>query len=172
MKVKLLSSVWLFAASWTVAHQAPLSMGFSRQEYWSGLPYPSPGDLPNPGIEPGSPALQADSLPSEPKDLVKGCWSFAMLALGSSTWNGQSGNSTLFPDGGSFWYWCLRCRKAPSSLAGPFAGHPLPLSTPVPVSPVAPVIRIDVNIVLHYNSLFTCWSLWNVQRDQCGVILY
>ena len=46
--------------------QAPLSMGFSRQECWSGLPFPSPGDLPNPGIEPGSPALQADALPSEP----------------------------------------------------------------------------------------------------------
>ena len=51
---------------WTVACQAPPSMGFSRQEYWSGLPFPSPGDLPNPGIKPRSPALQADSLPSEP----------------------------------------------------------------------------------------------------------
>ena len=51
---------------WTVACQAPLSMGFPRQKYWSGLPCPSPGDLPNPGIEPRSPALQADSLPSEP----------------------------------------------------------------------------------------------------------
>ena len=51
---------------WTVAHQAPLSMGFSRQKHWNGLPFPSPGDLPNPGIEPGSPALQADSSPSEP----------------------------------------------------------------------------------------------------------
>ena len=50
----------------TVAHQAPLSMGFSRQEYWGGLQFPSPGDLPNPGIEAGSPILQADSLPSEP----------------------------------------------------------------------------------------------------------
>ena len=49
-----------------VAHQALLSMEFSRQEYWSGLPFPSPGDLPDPGIEPRSPALQADSLPSEP----------------------------------------------------------------------------------------------------------
>ena len=48
------SHVQLFATPWTVAHQAPLSMGFSRQEYWSGLPFPSPGDLPNPGIEPGS----------------------------------------------------------------------------------------------------------------------
>ena len=53
------------ATPWTVAHQAPLSMGYSRQEYWSGLPFPSPGDLPNPGIEPKSPALQADSLPTE-----------------------------------------------------------------------------------------------------------
>ena len=51
---------------WTVAYQAPLSMGFSRQEYWSGLPFPSPGDLPDSGIEPRSPALQADALPSEP----------------------------------------------------------------------------------------------------------
>ena len=49
----------------TVAHQAPLSMGFSRQEYWSGLPFPSPGDLPHPGIKPESPALQADDLPTE-----------------------------------------------------------------------------------------------------------
>ena len=49
----------------TVAHQAPLSMGFSRQEYWSGLPFPSPGDLPDPGIELWSTALQADSLPTE-----------------------------------------------------------------------------------------------------------
>ena len=50
---------------WTVARQAPLSMGFSRQEYWSGLPFPSPGDLPDPGIKPGSPALRADPLPTE-----------------------------------------------------------------------------------------------------------
>ena len=61
----VLSRVWLFATPWTVAHQAPLSMEFSRQEYWSGLPCPPPGDLPNPRIEPKSPSLQADSLPSE-----------------------------------------------------------------------------------------------------------
>ena len=66
MKVKSLSRVRLFATLWTVAHQALLSMGFSRQEYWSGLPFLSPGHLPNPGIEPGSPTLQADSVPSEP----------------------------------------------------------------------------------------------------------
>ena len=64
--VKSLSRVQLFAAPWTVAYQAPPSMGFSRQEYWSGVPFPSPGDLPNLGIEPGSPALQADALPSKP----------------------------------------------------------------------------------------------------------
>ena len=51
---------------WTVAYQASPSMGFSRQEYWSGLPFSSPGDLPDPGIEPRSPSLQADALPSEP----------------------------------------------------------------------------------------------------------
>ena len=63
--VKLLSRVWLFAIPWTVAYKAPLSMEFSRQEYWSGVPFPSPGDLPDPGIEPGSPALQAEALASE-----------------------------------------------------------------------------------------------------------
>ena len=57
VKVKLLSHVQLFATPWTVAYQAPLSMRFSSQEYWSGLPFPSPGDHPNPRIEPGSPAL-------------------------------------------------------------------------------------------------------------------
>ena len=54
------------ATSWTVAHQAFPTMGFSRQEYWSGLPVPSPGDLPNPWIEPRSPTLQADALTSDP----------------------------------------------------------------------------------------------------------
>jgi len=53
----------------TIALQAPLSMGFSRQKYWSGLPFPSPGNLSDPGIKPGSPALKADSLPSEPHGL-------------------------------------------------------------------------------------------------------
>ena len=57
LSVCKLSPVLLFATLWTVAHQAPLSMGFSRQEYWSGLPFPSPGDLPHPGIEPASPAF-------------------------------------------------------------------------------------------------------------------
>ena len=55
-----------FVTTWTVACHAPLSMGFSRQESWSGLPFPPPGDLPDPGVEPRSPALQTDSLATEP----------------------------------------------------------------------------------------------------------
>ena len=64
--MKSLSRVQLFAISWTVAHQAPPPMGISRQEYRSGLAFPSPGDLPDPGIEPGSPTLLVDALQSEP----------------------------------------------------------------------------------------------------------
>ena len=75
-EVKSLSRVWLFVTPWTVAYQASLSMGFSTQEYWSGLPFLSPGDLPNPGIEPRSPALEADALTSEPpgKPKIAECW--------------------------------------------------------------------------------------------------
>ena len=67
LQVKSLSLIRLFVTPWTVAYEAPPSMGFSSQEYWSGLPFPSPGDLPNPGTEPGSPALQTDTLLSKPK---------------------------------------------------------------------------------------------------------
>ena len=70
VKVKRIRSVRLFVTAWTVAHQAPPSTGFSRQEYWSGLPFPSPRDLPNPGIEPRSPAFQADALLEFPKVLT------------------------------------------------------------------------------------------------------
>ena len=81
----------LFATPWTVAYQAPPSMGFSRQEYWSGLPFPSPGDLPNPGIEPRSPASQTDALASElpgkPQTIQeqKGETEDEMVGLASST---------------------------------------------------------------------------------------
>ena len=89
LKIKSLSCVRLFATPWTVAHQAPLSLGFSRQEYWIGLPFPSPGDLPNPGTEPRSPALQADALTSEPPGkpkplLAKSCLYFLICHLGWS----------------------------------------------------------------------------------------
>ena len=62
----MLSRIWAFVTSWTVACKAPLSMGFPRQEYWTRLPFSSPGDLPNPGIEPTSPAFQADFSTTEP----------------------------------------------------------------------------------------------------------
>ena len=69
----------------TVADQASQSTGFSRQEYWSGLPFPSPGDLPDPGIKPGSPALQADTLPTEPpgkpKAIVNACIPHSILII-------------------------------------------------------------------------------------------
>ena len=77
-----LSRVWLFVTPWTVAHQAPLSMGFSRWEYWSGLPFPFPRDLPDPGIEPRFSTLQADSLPSEaPGKPLWALCSFNLVAL-------------------------------------------------------------------------------------------
>ena len=66
IEVTSLSRARLFATPWTVVYKAPLSMEFSRQEYWSGLPFPSPGDLPDPEIKPRSLALWADALPSEP----------------------------------------------------------------------------------------------------------
>ena len=69
--MKSLSCVRLFVTPWTVAHQAPLSMGFPRQEYWSGLSFPSPGDLPDSGIKPCCPAFQADSLLSEPPEKLR-----------------------------------------------------------------------------------------------------
>ena len=72
VKVKSLSHVGLFATPWIVAYQAPQSMGFSRQEYWRGLPFPSPGDLPDPEIKPRSPTLQADTLTSEPPGKLVG----------------------------------------------------------------------------------------------------
>ena len=68
VKVKSLSRLQLFVTPWTVAYQAPPSVGFSRQEYWSGLPLPSPGNLPHPGIEPASPALAGKIFPTEPPE--------------------------------------------------------------------------------------------------------
>ena len=77
------SFVQLFVMALMVACQAPLSVGFFRQEYWSGLPLLSPGDLPNPGIEPGSPALQVDALPSQPPE--KSLYFAMYIAVGQVT---------------------------------------------------------------------------------------
>ena len=95
VKVKSLSRVRLFATPWTVACQAPLSMGFSRQEYWSGLPFPSSGALLNPGIEPGSPAWWADALPSEPP-LAWYRWPLNKLKLCRSLIRGCSPRNTCY----------------------------------------------------------------------------
>ena len=84
-KCSLLSPVRLFATPWTVAHQAPLSMGFPRQEYWNGLPFPSTEDLPNPWIKPGSPILQAYSSLFEPPG--KPHVSFSSLQSLSRVWH-------------------------------------------------------------------------------------
>ena len=93
-KVMSHSRVQLFATPRTVAYQAPLSMGFSRQEYWSGLPFPSPGDLPDPGLEPRSPTLRADALPSEPPGkppFVLACFNSTDL----SNWSVFGGSDTV-----------------------------------------------------------------------------
>ena len=92
VKVKSLSCVQLFATPWTLAHQAPSSMVFSRQEYWSGLPFPSPRDLPNPGIKPQSPALQADALPAEPPGIqwMLAIWSLVPLPFLNPAWLSRS----------------------------------------------------------------------------------
>ena len=96
-EVKSLSRVRLFVTPWTVAYQAPPSMGFSRQEYWSGVPFPSPGDLPNSGIEPWSPTWQANALTWEPPGKP---YSVALLVKSSKPG----------------WFWCTpSCRiRAPA----------------------------------------------------------
>ena len=93
-----LSRVQLFVTPWTVAWQSPLSIRFSRQGYWSGLPFPFPGDLPDPGIEPGSPALQADSLPPEPPGKPPTLFSSMPFDLSVDSCNhhhGQDSNSCI-----------------------------------------------------------------------------
>ena len=87
--------VQLFAIPWTIAHQAPLSVEFSRQGYWSELPFPSPGDLPDPGIEPRSPILEAGSLPSEPPGKLfhtqakESQWTAKIFKIISSSFNAR-----------------------------------------------------------------------------------
>jgi len=86
------SRVWLFMAPWTVARQTPLPMGFSRQEYWNGLPFPSPGYLPDPGVEPGSlmyPALADEFFTTEPPGKPKTSYTEHLNIKGNYTepWN-------------------------------------------------------------------------------------
>ena len=102
----VLTRVRLCATPWTVACQSALSMGFSRQEYWSGLPFPPPGDLPHPGIEPGSPSLWADALLSEPPG--KSQFYSWPLANDAPVANIVSAFLHLFTNRDTKWRWCTR----------------------------------------------------------------
>ena len=102
--VLVVQSCWLFATPWTVAHQAPPSMEFSRQEYWSGLSFPSPGDLPDPGIKLRSPALQADSFPSEPPGKPKECVEQSNSGRAEKTWWAK-GPGPIGPGRPPWGYW-------------------------------------------------------------------
>ena len=101
-KCQSLSCVQLFVTPWTVSCQAPLSMGFFRQEYWSRLPFPPPGYPPDPGIKPGSLALQADSLPPEPpgKPWNHHMWLYWVGGIRNGSW-GESETWTIRNDGGA-----------------------------------------------------------------------
>ena len=96
MKVKSLSHAQLFGTPWTVAYQAPPSMEFSRQEYRSGLPFPSPGDLPDPGIEPRPPALQEDTLLSELPGKSLYTWNYLKYRINAITSQHHHGQSSLW----------------------------------------------------------------------------
>ena len=102
---------------WTVAHQAPLFLEFSRQEYWSGFPFPSPADLPNPGIKPGYPALQANSLPSEPPgkpSVIK-----LRIALSNPDITSFGRNNIIFMSLGTYVI-CPDCDRIKSQSVNPY----------------------------------------------------
>ena len=114
--VCMLSHIWLFEILWTVAHQVLLSMGFSRQEYWSGLPFPIPGELLDPGIKPVSPwipAFQADYLPAEPINWVMKTTLFTILYwfCHISTWIRHS--NKVDETGAHYTEWSQPERKTP-----------------------------------------------------------
>ena len=119
----LLSHFWLSATLWTIAHEAPLFMGFSGQEYWSGLSCPTPGDLPDSGIEPGLPALQADSLPlsqqgSPGTGLVEDSFS---TEVGGGKWFGE--------DSSIDWFMLLWESNAAADLSGGGAPSNVPMGS-------------------------------------------
>ena len=134
-------SVVSFGTPWTVACQGPSSMGFSRQEYWSGLSFPSPGDLPNPGIEPRSSALQADYLPSEPP----GRYCLLLLLLLS-----RFSHVQFFATP-----WTV-AHQAPLSMGFPRQEYWSGLSFPSPrdppnpgIEPMSPALQVDSLLLSH-----------------------
>ena len=93
-----------FATSWTITHQAPLSMGFPRQEYWSGLPFPSPGDLPDPGIEPASPALADGFFTTDPSGKPRlAVHSLSPVLLSAAPWAAGSREALMLTLSHSMW---------------------------------------------------------------------
>ena len=158
---QLLSCVQLLVTPWIVAHQAPLPLEFSRQEYWSGQPFPSPGHLPNPRIKPQSPALQADSLPSKPPRKQKCCW-------GSS---GSDLVTKLCPTLAT--PWTLAC-QAPLSMEFPRQEYWNRLSFPSPgdlsdpgVKPMSPAWQAD-SLPLSHQSLREQLLIAPERRKQLG----
>ena len=133
--MKSLSRVLLFATPWTIAYQALPSMRFSRQEYWSGLPFPSPGDLPDPGIEARSPAFQADTLTSEtPGSLpdIKGqiYLPFPVLTPSSFFWPSQFYFSKLDKQGCFFFFFNFSTAAAKLLQSCPTLCDPIDGSSP------------------------------------------
>ena len=133
--MKSLNRVRLFSTPWTVAYQALPSMGFSRQECWSGLPFPSPGDLPNPGVEPRSPALQADALPSEPPDQIRSDQLLSRVWLFATPWIAARQASLSITNSRS----SLRLTSIESVMPSILC-HPLLL-----LPPITPSIRVFSN---------------------------
>ena len=150
------SHVWLFATLWTVALQAPLSLGFSRQEYWSGLPWPSPGDLPDPGIKPRSPALQADFLLSKPPEVHDKCVCVCVCVYMRACMLSHFSCVRLFVTSGTV------ARQAPLSvglsrqkywgaLPCPPTGE-LPDPGIEPMSSAAPALQVDSSLLSHLGN--------------------
>ena len=148
--LRCFSHVRLFLTLWTAARQAPLSMGFSREEYCSGLPCPSPGDLPNPGTEPRSPALQVDSLPSEPPGKTKNT-GVGGLSLHQGNFPAQELNWGLL-----HWRWILyqlnhqveggNAVKHPTHMGGP-SQQGIPGTKYQKVEKLCPHLMQDVRIL-------------------------
>ena len=142
----MLSHAQHFATPLDTAHQAPLVMGLSREEYWGGQPFPSPGDLPDPGTEPGSPALQADSLPSEPPGKPPG----GDIALSDSD-DIMKHSSHIFHflasvfESNSFSLW-VKNRYFPLSFA---------------LQNIVGIIKLIYNICIHTN-MCVCASVYNM----------
>ena len=161
VKVKSFSGVRLFVTPWIVAHQAPPSMGFSRQEYWGGLPLPSPGDLPDPGIEPRSPGLEADALTSEPPGKPE--WIQGPLQKGEACSSSPISHyfPTLTRDSFLFLTFYFTLKSSRLTMLWQFRVHSRatqPYLYTYPFSPNSPPLQTAHNI--EQRSLCYTWGPW------------